>query len=254
MHKHILIALGLSLIAALGLMALTAAGAQAEALKGVAGKMLIGGAEAPIGTTTLGEQEGSATLSVPGLNFEIVCEKLKILEGKVIGKGRALVTLLHEGCVMWGTKLVEGKTVLTTKLPCEILEDASPFAGGSIIDKLILLVVLHEVSAGVSDTFILVAGDKEGTEEGPLASVLFTTPSECPLPKLSQITGSYVLKVTLGDLNLGQKEELYVLATASKAFSSSGLFTDKLNFGVNEAFIDGSTLMWLASDANWGLI
>jgi len=250
MRELMLRALGLSLIAALGLMGLTAAGAQGVALSGVAGKMLIGGAEAPVGTTVLAEQEGSATLSVPALNFEIACEKLKVLEGKVIGKGRALATLLHEGCVAWGTKLnAKGEQELTVKLPCEILEDASPFVGGTILDKIVLLTVLHEVSAGVSDTFILVTGDKEGTEEGPLASVLFTTPSECPLPKLSQILGSYVFKVTLGDLNLGQKEELYVLATASKALSSSGLFTDKLQFGILDMFIEGSTLLWLASDA-----
>ena len=55
MHKHMLRALGLSLIAALGLMGLTAGGAQAEALKGVAGKIKVLGVDAAAGTTITGE-------------------------------------------------------------------------------------------------------------------------------------------------------------------------------------------------------
>jgi len=256
MHKHMLRALGLSLMVALGLMGLTAAGAQAEALAGVAGRILIGGADAANGTLILGEQENAVALLIPALNAEIVCEKVKVLEARVIGKGQALATLLHEKCVTWATKKnAAGEQELTTQLPCELLEDEFPFTKEGIVGKVILLVVLHEVSAGVSDTYLLVSGDnKEGKEAGPLFSVLYTTPSECPLPKLTEVTGSVVLKVILGDLNLGQKEELYVLAFASKALSSSGLFTDKLKYGTSEAFIDGSALLWLFSHANWGLI
>lgn len=257
MQKHMPRALGLSLLAALGLMGLTVAGAQAEALGGVAGRILIGGADAANGTVVLGEHEGSNTLLVPALNFEIVCQKFKVLEGKVIGKGQALAKLLYEECVTWGTKKnASGEQELTTKLPCEIIEDQSPFASGGIVSQVILLVVLHEVSAGVFSTYILATGDSGafGKEEGFLTSILVTTPSECPLPKLVEVAGSIVFKVTLGDLNSKQPEELYVLATASKALSSSGLFTDKLKYGINEAFIDGSALLWLASDANWGLI
>jgi len=248
MHKHMLRALGLSLLAALGLMAFTAAGAQAEALKGVAGKIKVLGVDAVGPITVLGEQEKLGTLLVPGLKFEIVCEKVDVLEGKIISgaKGEGLAELLYLECVTWNLGL-------TVKLPCELLEDASPFAAGSILAKVKLLVVLHEVSAGVSDTYILATADNE-KEEGALASILYSTPSECPLPKLTEVKGSVVFKVTLGDLSLKQPEELYVLATASQELSSSGLFTDKLFYGVNEAFIDGSALLWLASDCNWGLI
>lgn len=255
MHKHMLRALGLALLAALGLMGLTAGGAQAEALAGVPGRILIGGVDAATGTVIEAEQEGQGTYLIPALNAEIVCEKVKVLEGKVIGKGQALVKFLYEKCVLWATKknAVTGEQELTTKLPCELLEDESPFTAGNIVANLILLVVLHEVSAGVSDTYLLATGDKAGKEEGPFASILFTTPSECPLPKLTELLGSFVFKVTLGDLNLKQPEELYVLATASKALSSSGLFTDKFKFGVNEAFLDASFLFWLSSDKNWGV-
>jgi len=258
MHKHMLRTLGLSLIAALGLMGLTAGGAQAEALKGVAGKIKVLGVDAAAGTTITGEQEGQGTLLIPGLNAEIVCQKVDVLVGKILSgaNGEALAELLYLECVLWGTKknAVTGEQELTTKLPCEILEHKSPFAAGSIVAAVKLLVVLHEVSAGVSDTYILATADNE-KEEGTIASVLVTTPSECPLPKLTEIRGSFVFKVTLGDLNLKQPEELYVLATASRALSSSGLFTDKLLYGgINEAFLDASLLLWLVSDCKWGLI
>jgi len=258
MHKHMLRALGLSLLATLGLMAFTAAGAQAEALKGVAGRILIGGVDATTGTIIEGSQENAGTLLIPALNTEIVCQKIKVVTGKVIGKGEGLGEILYEECAYWGTKtkIEGGKEILelTTKLACEILEDSETKAPEAIVAKAKLLVVLHEVSAGVSDTYILAEADNATGAEGTLASVLVKTPGECPLPKLVEVTGSVVFKVTLGDLNLGQAEELYVLVTASKELSKAGLFTDKLKFGINPAFIDGSALLWLASKANWGLI
>jgi len=219
MHKHMLRALGLSLIAALGLMGLTAGGAQAEALKGVAGKIKVLGVDAAAGTTITGEQEGQGTLLIPALNTEIVCDKFKVLEGKVLSgsKGEALAELLYEECAYWATKGVNQE--LTTKLPCEILEEGTK-AKGAILAKAKLLVVLHEVSAGVSDTYILASADNE-TEIGTIASISVTTPSDCPLPKLVEV-GTVVFKVTLGDLALGQAEELYVLATASKALRARG--------------------------------
>jgi len=254
MHKHMLRALGLSLLAALGLMAFTAAGAQAEALKGVAGKIKIAGADAAAGTLVEGSQEGSGTLKIPALNTEIVCEKVKVLKGEIISgsKGEGLGQLLYEECVTWGTKGANQE--LTTKLAeCEILEHSASLAKGAILANALLLVVLHEVSAGVSDTYILAEPDPS-VSTTTLANVLYTTPSGCSLPKLIEIKGSVVFKVTLGDLALGQAEELYVLGTASKELSSSGLFTDELKFGINPAFIDGSALLWLASDKNWGVI
>jgi len=256
MHKHMLRALGLSLLAALGLMAFTAAGAQAEALAGKAGKIKVLGVDGAANTLVTGEQEGAGTLLIPGLNTEIVCQRAHVLGGVILSgaEGKALAEILYLECVYWGTKTnVKGELELTTKLPCEILEDTNK-AKESILAKVILLVVLHEVSAGVSDTYVLVTGDKEGKEEGPLASVLVTTPGECPLPKLVEVTGSVVFQVPLGDLALGQPEELYVLIKASKEFTKAGLFTDKLKYGVNEAFIDASALLWLINDCKWGLI
>jgi len=247
MHKHMLRALGLSLLAALGLMAFAAAGAQAEALAGVAGKIKILKVDATAGTAVTGKQEGAGTLLVPGLSTEFVCQKVKVVEGKVLSgaKGEGLGKVLYEECVAWGTKKnAAGEQELTTILPCELLEDESPFTKGGIVATALLLVVLHE-----GDTYILAEGDPK---EKAFGSILTTTPGECPLPKLVEVKGSVVFQAITGDLALGQPEVKEILVEAKKSISA--LFTDKLFYGINESFIDGKALLSLPSGCTWGLI
>lgn len=253
MQKHSFRTLGLSLLAALSLMALGVAGAQAANLvngtTNGAGKIKILGADAsgfPISAT--GEQEGSGTLLIPALNTEIVCEKLTVVAAntKITSIDGGSAEVLYEKCEYWGTKTtkhVSGVELLelTVKLPCEILEDSATLAAKAITAKGTLLVFLHE-----GRSYVLAEG-------APFASVLITTPSECPLPKLVNVSGSLVFEVTTGDLNVGGAV-LKILIKASKALSGSGLFPDKLLFGANTAYVDGSAEVWLASDCTWGVI
>lgn len=251
MPNHMLRISGLLLIAALGLMMFAAEGVLAEELKGTPGEIRIAGAPAKSGQPVRGEQVGGGTLLIPALNTEIVCQKANILSGSTLSSSSVLSEILYQECVYWGTKKVlhEGVEllVLTAKLPCEILEEGTT-ASGSIFAKVKLLVVLHESLSKVKDTYVLVEPD----ELSSIAGVLTTTPSECPLPKLVTISGSTVFQVTLGDLILNQPEELYVLLKSDKTIAK--LFSDKLLFGTNEAHVDGSALLWLFFDDDWGLI
>jgi hypothetical protein len=245
MHKHMLRALGLSLIAALGLMAFSAANALA------AGEILVEGSAAlATGRTATGKQEGEGTLKVPALNIEIVCKKLtagagtKIISGPL---GTLLAEVLYEECVVWSIKKesLELIEVLTT---CQILASGATKTKGDITAVGTGSVVLHNIN----EVYLLAEGETVGGVKQPFATVEFTKGIGCPLATPVKIIGSAVFKHITGNLNTGAAV-VEPLIESSEAIQK--LLGDKLLYGVNEAFIKGSALLALTgthAGLKWG--
>ncbi len=238
-------AFGLAIVAALGLMAFTAVAAQAENLGGggVAGKFRVEGSTAlSVSRTFTGAQEGShGLLLVEGRNLTILCSTGKLLEGKVLTESEALVKVLFEGCTTWEFNL--SKTI-----PCVVAEKEEEPAGSEkfvgkemITATALILPKLHEVSAGVSELYLLFEGDP--------ATAAFTKfilgGKECPLPKNTEVKGSVVALVTEGSTEQVQKlltfsDPIQLLFQKRDAGTNKFLEGDRLLYGTFESFIDGS--------------
>jgi hypothetical protein len=251
MHKHLLRALGLSLLAALGLMAFAATGAQASGKIKVLGSI-------PLATgATVGAERDSLfqTLLVPALNIEIVCHNFSVVEGVITngetGTGKAEV--LYEECVVWSTEEnAKGELLLVEELPCQLLDSVTGKAG-HIRAKAKLLVILHG-KAGEENTYVLASPQEVGAS---FAVIKFTKGTGCPLPTPVNITGSTVFQILEGDLNLHPTEEVVkVLIENSKVLSK--LFpSDVLKYGENIAYVDGSAWLFLTGKhlgCKWGAL
>jgi len=244
MQKHLLRVLGLSLLAAVGLMAFATAGAQAAEFR------ILGSAALATGATFGGSQIGTGTLKVPTLNIEIVCQKLSVLEGKILSgpAGTALGKILFEECVVWSIK--SGTLELIEKLPCQIL-DISGGSGkvGHITATANLQVFLHINGK----TFILASKDGENR---PFAIANYTSGTGCPIPLKQEITGNTVFKLVTGDLTGGGAEAVELEVESNEAIPA--LFpADVLKYGVNTAFVISKDKLFLTGahkGCTWGAL
>jgi len=165
--------LGLLAVAALSVMALAAASAQA-----VTPGYLIGGAAVGALTATVnGEQLGTGTLLVPGLNFKVNCTKFKVGTGSINSNSDASGELLYTGCT----------TLSITKSPeeiaCEVVEPIN--ATGLILPA--------ELTNG--EPAVLAEGIKaliKLTKVGDLTK-------ECILPFDNVVKGDLCLKIDSND-------------------------------------------------------
>jgi hypothetical protein len=247
MHKHMLRALGLSLIAALGLMAFSAANALA------AGEILVEGSAAlATGRTVGGEKDGTVenTLKVPALSIEIVCKDFSV-NGTVLSgpAGTALAEVLYKECVVWSIKK-ETLELIEELKTCEILASGATKTKGDITALGIGGVLLH---TGI-ETYLLAEGETVGGVKQPFAIVEFTKGIGCPLSTPVKVTGSAVFKVVTGNVNVGgDGPQVKPLLEASEAITA--LLGDKLLYGINPAFIKGAGKVFLTNTdvgLKWG--
>jgi hypothetical protein len=241
MHKHTLKALGLSLIAALGLMAFSAGAAQAGEIQ------VEGSAALATGRTVNATQEGEGTLLVPSLNIEIVCKKLTAANTTVTSGplGTASAEVLYEECVVWSIQK-ETEKLIEVLTSCQILASGATKTKGHITAKGVGKIILHNAN---TETFLLAEG-------APFATVEFTKGIGCALTNPVKVSGAVVFKVVTGNLIPSAANKVVKpLIEASKTLQK--LIGDKLLYGVNEAFIDGSALLELTGShagLKWGAL
>ena len=124
---------GLLLVVALGVMAF-AASAQA-----VTPTFLVGGVSGTTLPATVGAtQEGTGTMTVPGLNFELNCTAFTVDEGKIISSSDGKAVLLYTGCT---TLAIPSKA----EIACEVHGE-----GGSVPIKAEALLLPTETTGGIA--------------------------------------------------------------------------------------------------------
>jgi hypothetical protein len=254
MSKHVLRALGLSLLAALGLMAFAAAGAQAANLTApwTHSKIIILGKE-KLEASVTGEADGKGTLLVPGLGIEITCDSFDVTGGLVNftseeGHGEGLVLFLK--CLVYAIeKTLPFKLTSETPLPCLPL-DVKNGEDGSIHAEALFLVVLHE---GLN---YLIAEQVKLIETLPLSEIVFSPGTGCPIPLKPKVFGSVPFLIEKGDL-VHNQEDVIVLIKGD-GHSLPPLFGTKLLYGAaTEAYLDGSASLKLIGahlGCKWGVI
>jgi hypothetical protein len=249
MHKHLIRALGLSLLAALGLMAFAATGAQAS------GQIKVEGSTAlATGRAVTGESDSLyLILVVLPLNIEIVCHHFTIEEGEITSgpNGEGKVKFLDEECFVWLIEEnVKGELLLVEELPCQILDSVTGTVG-DITAKAKFLAILHG-GTGKENTYVLAEPLVAG---GNFTTIKFTKGTGCPLPTPVNVTGSTVFQVLAGDLLLGP-EVVKMLIENSKELSK--LFpSDVLKYGENVAYMSGSAWLFLEGThkgLKWGAL
>ena len=209
---------GLLTVAALSVMALAAASAQA-----VTPKFLVNATVEPLEATFGGEQEGTGTLLVPGLNFKISCTAFTVDEGKINTNTDAKAVFLYTGCT----------TLSITKSPeeiaCEVVEPVK-------VEALLLPAELTN-------------GEPAVLAEKIKALINLTKPKvlteECILPFDNVVKGEICLKIKAGTndtveplllSNDSTQKECKERATLEGAEGAG--FKDKLLYGSQEVTVD----------------
>lgn len=239
MHSKPLAVSTLALLVVLvGVLAIATASAEAKGEFKV-----LGLASLANGIEVVGEAEGVTKFSVPEypFPFEVVCQKMTVLEGKLLSAGVADVKFFYEECVPWLLKKEGEELKLKEKIPCET---------STATADLYLLAVLH-----AGKTYLL--AEPKNQKETPPVFISFKNEKffECPLPKDFVMRGTYAFELASGDLQVGPEVVSPLLKAGSKALQ--GLLEDRLSFGVPEAFIEGSVVLRLIKQhfgCTWGVI
>lgn len=222
-RKHGLGLLGLLAITALGMMAF------ASMAQAATPRFLVGGTLAPTGkTTVLGEQEGRGTLSIPGLNTEINCEKAKVLLGVILSSVDADASILYEEC-----SVLENKSPLA-ELPCHVSDVHTGNPSVLHITALNALLLPIEFTDGSFGALV----------ENISVFINFLSGTGCPLPLKTEVKGTVCAKITAATNNTKAP-----LAQFSEAIQKAGGCADKLLFGAQESFITGNAKLFLEGEA-----
>jgi hypothetical protein len=226
----------LGLLAALSLLAFSAS---AQALTPQFVYKNTGGTEVAVLLATVeAEQLGRGTLSIPGLNAEINCEKFSVQAGsEVLTATDADAVLLYEEC----TALSITPT-LVELAGCEVVTSANEELGGGP----------HHITA----TALLLPAELTNGEPAVLAEninakVIFHKELGCVLPILTTVKGELCLKI---DSNETVKPELLSSETiqgeckerATLEGAEGAGFKDKLLYGTQPAFVTATAAVKLA--------
>jgi len=249
LRKHGLKVLGLSFLAALSLMALNAAGAQAANFF-----LILNAAETVLSNlhaTAGGEIDLLGVLLVPDLNFEVVCHKLKVIEGLILTDGVGHVHILFETCLIYEIK--NKVTGLLTELPkCKVYEtsmdeELNLNAGNALAEGLVL-VIKHEFKVGekTESKIELLAHPKEAGK--PFSTLWFN--ELCPVPLESPVSGLLTLEAHLGGHQVKQliREALPNLQLGNLVFGNPG--------SPHAASLDGAAWVFLTGaheGLKWGI-
>ena len=227
--------LGMLVAALLGVLAFASS---AQAITELASGFFINGVQAgALKASIAAKQLGRSTISVPGLNIEINCEKFSIVFGAINSTSDAEGTLLFEECTVLNTSggLVEQ--------PCHIVVNHTGDKRLHLTAKGLLLPA--ELNDGTPAILVEKLEAKMLTEEG----------TECVLPKTTVMKGELCLKVDKNHtvepellaseaiqkscnprLTLEGTEFSGTLAERQKLEAEGKAFLDIMFFGVNEAF------------------
>jgi hypothetical protein len=237
-HKKHGLSFGLLAVVVFGTMAF-ASSAQAIPLQS---GFFIGGAQVGALLATLGGKQVSAvaTLLVSALKVEINCTKFSVVKGALESVTLAEGELLFEGCtILINEKNAKGETVSLIEAP-----------GCEIVTNHLLGEQKHHITATGK---VLPAELADGTPavlvEGT-ASVLTHENLGCILPKTTPIKGELCLKVLKNHTVAPEVESSQAIqescrprseleSTVEKTVVEGGV-KDKLLFGINEAFVDGT--------------
>ncbi len=222
--------LGLLAVAALGVMAL-AASVQA------APEFLI--SQKAVGTlkaTFTAGQVGRSSLLVPGLGFELNCEKFAVDEGKIESSTDAKISLLYTECTTLST------SKLSEEIKCETVEPVKAEA----------LLLPAELTSGAAALLAeLIKSLIKFTAVGKLES-------SCILPEDNTFSGEVCMKVDNSNTT-----QLTLLASQTiqgeckerptlESLSQGAGVKDKLKYGAQEVFLDFTAKVSL-SGAHEGL-
>ncbi len=228
--KHAAKLLGLAAVAALGAMAL-AASAQAVAPGFLINLESVGTLKA----TFSGEQVGRGALLVPGLNFEINCEKFTVDEGLINSSTDAKSILLYTECT-------------TLSIPKESPEEIHCHVAEPI--KAEALILPAEILSGAA---ALLAEKIKALIRLWLPNAAKPLTEECILPNDNVVTGeiclrldgnnSSILEVLTSQAISGECKERKTLEALGEDIG--GGFKDKLKYGAQEVFVDGTARLSL---------
>jgi hypothetical protein len=194
------------------------------------------------------KQLGRGTLSIPGLNSEVNCEKFSISGGAIETATDAVGTLTYEECTA-----LELKAPLGELANCEIVTPEHETTGG----------LPHNITA---TALILPAELKNGEPallaEGIVSKIVTKKEVGCLLPALTTIKGEVCLKIDSNDTVLPELlaseaiqgecrarptlEALTELSGPEKeiiereALKPPTAFLDELLFGAQKSFITGT--------------
>jgi len=245
-RKH---GLGLLLVVALGLLAF-AGSAQAVMLGFLINKKPVEPKAGEVLKATAGAtQVGTGTLLIPGLNVEINCTGFTVQEGNLNSPTDASGKLLYEGCTALSI------TPLAELEGCEIVTPEHEEVGGAP----------HHVTATGLILPAELTDKKSGTEELEPALLIekieakVVTHKElgCILPALTTVKGELCIKIDENDTVeplLLSSQAIQGLCKPKKVLEElgegEGEIKDKLLFGAQEAFIDGSARVFLTGAHN----
>lgn len=213
-RKHGLGLLGLLAVSVLGVMVF------ASSALALVPKFLTNGTLVALATIE-GEQEGIGILLVSKLNTEIKCEKGAI-KGMIKTGEDAEVSSLFEECTVLEI------TEPLAELPCHVVDTqkASALLHITVLNALLKPVEFSDGSLGI---LAFTSG----------VFVNFLSGTGCPLPLKTELKGSVCAKITAGN---NTKEPLVQL---SETIQKAAGCQDKLLYGLQEAFIDGSAKGWV---------
>jgi hypothetical protein len=251
MSKHLLRALGLSLLAALGLMAFAASGAQAANLTApwTHGKIIILGKE-KLEASVLPTPEMPVSLLVPNFHIEITCKTFHVFKGLLnftAEEGHGEVEILFLECQVFEIeKTLPFNLVNQTPLPCLILNPVNGEDGSFHVQTLVLI-VLHEGQ----DYLIL----EDLNLTPPISKIVFTAKIGCPIPLKPEVKGSVPFLIETGDLHTGSAVEGMLIQGGGHSLPS--LLGTKLLYGTTEGFVDGMAKLKLIGEhkgCTWGVL
>lgn len=224
-----------------GLLAVTAMGMMAFASMAQAAtpRFFVGGALATAGTVIEGKQESRGTLLVGGLNIEINCEKGTVKEGLIASSVLAEAAVLFEECTVLSiSKLPE-------ELPCHVSDvhtGNTALLHVTVLKKSVKPIEFHPLGESKNQDFGLLF-------EGISVFVNFLSGTGCPLPLKTEVKGAVCALI---DNNHTSVEPTLLFSQGVQELEGC---KDKLLYGVNEAFIDGSAKVWVkGKGSNLGVL
>lgn len=229
----------------LGLLAVTAVGMMAFASAGLAAtpQFAVKGApsSAALDATGTGEQENRGTLSIPGLNTEVNCEKVEVSGALIASPTDAKVAkLLYKECTV-----LEFKSPLA-ELPCHVSDVHTGNPASLHVTALNVLLLPVEFAAG---HYGILA-------ENIHVFINFLSGTGCPLPLKTEVKGEVCFLITNAT-----NDTVEPLALTSETIQKScpkrevleglepnpvgGAVEDTLVYGVQPAFITGAAKLKL---------
>jgi hypothetical protein len=224
----------------LGLLAVAALAVMAFASSAQAHKFLVN--KTFLLATVGGTQEGTGTMLVPGLSFQLSCTTMTVTSGHLASATDGSGELLYTGCTTLKIKTAE-------ELPCHVKE---PIHATALFLPTLTTTGVPAILAEKIKALILLHNPKF-TVAWPLGTL------PCILPVDNTVTGDLCLEITAGndtvkplvvsdDTTQGKCDPRVVLEGAE-----GGTVKDVLKYGAQEVTLDAKAELFLTGAAHEGL-